>query len=192
MSKNSIEYLSKFLTKKEAKILFMLMKNSRTSDSMLKNLLNCKSENTPKYYRKKLESLGIIERYSVVINWERLGFKKKFLIVVECKNKDDFHRIAKRHVFLTKNYLNEKGELVYIETPYGLILLKEVLTTYNGVGIIIGYAQSMDAIKHYVEIYIKEKYPEMRVKEMYIVRDSTVKDFFIHENFVKQFIKTLK
>lgn len=65
-------------------------------------------------------------------------------------------------------------------------MLKEVSTSYGVAGVITGYAASEDAAKNYSEVYLKERYPDIKTAT-YILKDATIKDFFIQEEFIKKF-----
>lgn len=189
MDRNSkiIRNLNLPLNEKEAKTLLALMREGRLTNSELKKLLNFKSENSAKYYRRKLEKAKIIEGYSAVVNWEKLGLGTKFMIIAE-SDKETLRRIERDHVFSAWEYLKKVGDIVVTPTLFGPVLLKEVMTSYGKVGVILGYACSENAAKYYCEVYLKERYRNIKTK-LYILKDTTIKDFFIQRDFLMRYIE---
>ena len=188
MSQNNLiaKVLALPLNDKEAKTLLALIRDGRIKDSKLKEILGFKSENSAAYYRRRLEEAGIIERYAAVVNWQRLGYGTKFMIIVEGKDEKMFHEIERDHLFSADEYLNKIGEIVVTPTIFGPVILKEVSTSYGVVGIITGYAVSEDAARNYSEVYLKERYPGIKTTT-YILKDATIKDFFIQKDFIEKY-----
>lgn len=187
MSQNKIiKGLSPPLNEKEARALLALMRNGRVSDSKLKEILGFRSENSAAYYRKRLEKAGIIERYAAIVNWEKLEFSTKFMVLVEGNDEKTFHEIERDHVFSAHEYLSKIGDVVVTPTLFGPVVLKEVSTSYGVVGVITGYATSEDAAKNYSEVYLKERYPDIKTTT-HILKNTTIKDFFIQRDFIKKF-----
>ncbi len=162
------------------------MKDGRLKDCKLKEILGFRSENSAAYYRKRLEKAGVIERYAAVVNWEKLGFNTKFMVLVESEDEKIFHEIERDHVFSADEYLSKIGEIVVTPTLFGPVVLKEVSTSYGIIGVITGYAVSEDAAKSYSEVYLKERYPNIKTTT-YILKDTTIKDFFIQKDFIEKF-----
>lgn len=119
MSRNKIVRTLTQLNEKEARTLLALMKNGRLTDSKLKEILEFRSENSAAYYRKRLEKAGIIERYAAVVNWKKLGFNTKFLVLVEGNDEKTFHEIERDHVFSAHEYLSKIGDIVVTPTLFG-------------------------------------------------------------------------
>ncbi len=188
MKQNNLiaKILTPLLNDKEVKTLFALMKDGRIKDSKLKEILGFKSENSAAYYRKRLEKAGIIERYSAIVNWKKLGYSTKFMIIVEGKDEKMFHEIERDHVFSADEYLSKIGDIVVTPTIFGPVILKEVSTSYGVVGVITGYATSEDAARNYSEVYLKERYPGIKTTT-YILKDATIKDFFIQKDFIEKY-----
>jgi len=188
MNRNNLiaKVLTPPLNDKEAKVLLALLNDGRLKDSKLKKILGFKSENSAAYYRRRLEEAGIIERYAAVVNWEKLGYGTKFMIIVEGKDKKMFHEIERDHVFSVDEYLNKIGEIVVTPTIFGPVILKEVSTSYGVVGLITGYAASEDAVRNYSEVYLKERYPGIKTTT-HIIKDATIKDFFIQKDFINKY-----
>lgn len=62
------------LTRNEKTVLRKLLENSRTSDSDIARKLRITAQAVGKI-RKKLENLGIIKGYSMIVDYEKLGIK---------------------------------------------------------------------------------------------------------------------
>lgn len=186
-----IKNLNLVLKDKEAKTLLALMRDGRLTDSKLKEILGLRSENAAAHYRKTLEKERIIERYNTIVNWEKLGYKTKFMVLVEGKNKKFFHILEKNHILVTDEYLNKIGELVALPMIFGHILLRDVMTCYGRSGIIIGYATSEEAAKFYVEVYLRQIHPYIKTNLLFI-KDTSIKDFFVQRGFIEQYKKTLR
>lgn len=186
MSKNKEIFKGFRHNDKEVSILFALMKDGRLTDTKLKKILKFRSSNSAKYYRNKLEKTGIIEGYTAIVNWEKLGLNTMFMVLVEGNDNKTLHKIGRDHIFSTQEYLSEVGEMVITPTLFGTVVLKEVSVSYGKIGIITGYAASEDAAKNYSEMYLKERYPDIKTKT-YILKNTTIKDFFIQKDFIKKF-----
>ncbi len=186
MSKNKEIFKGFRHNDKEVIILFALMKDGRLTDTKLKEIFEFRSSNSARYYRNKLEKTGIIEGYTAIVNWEKLGLNTMFMVLVEGNDNKTLHKIGRDHIFSAQEYLSEVGEMVITSTLFGPVVLKEVSVSYGKIGIITGYAASEDAAKNYSEMYLKERYPGIKTKT-YILRNTTIKDFFIQKDFIKKF-----
>jgi DNA-binding Lrp family transcriptional regulator len=183
--------LSPALNEKQAKTLLSLMRDGRLKDSELKEILGFSSVSAAARYRKNLEKGGIIKGYTMIVDWEKLGYKTKFMILVEGEDKEALHEISKDHVMSTEEYLKKMGDILITPTLFGNVILKDVLTSFGEVGIIMGCATSDDAAKSYSELYLKERYPKIKTR-LLIIRDITINDFFIQNNFIDMYKKMIK
>lgn len=178
--------LSPTLNEKQAKTLLSLMRDGRLKDSKLKEILGFKSENAASYRRRKLEKEGIIKGYTAIIDWGKLGYKTKFIVLVDAVDKDTFHRIEREHVLAANEYLRSVGEIILIPTLFDPVLLKEVSTCYGVIGYITGYALDEDSVKNYANVYLTERYPGIKTT-IYFLKSMTVEDFFIHTDFIEKY-----
>ncbi|RMF89421.1 MAG: hypothetical protein D6733_06375 [Methanobacteriota archaeon] len=175
------------LSEKEAKTILSLLKDGRLSDSKLKEILGFKSENAAAYYRRKLEKKGVIKGYTAVVDWERLGYNTRFIITVEAESKEELKRIERDHVFSAGEYLREIGDIVCTPTLFGNVVLEDVATCYGMMACIHGVAASEDAARNYAEVYLRERYPEIKA-DVHILRDATIKGFFIQKEFIERYM----
>jgi DNA-binding Lrp family transcriptional regulator len=183
--------LSHVLNEKQAKTLLSLMRDGRLKDSELKEILGVKSDNAAAYHRRRLEKNEIIKRYRAVVNWGKLGYKKKFIILVETDDEKTFHAVVKNHILVTSEYLKRRGDVVILPVVFGEVILKDVLTCYGATGVIIGYATCEEAAKNYAEVYLKQIHPKIRT-QLFLLKDMTIDDFFVQKDFIKRFLKMLQ
>ncbi len=167
-------------------ILLYLFRDSSLTDSKIKEMMGFSSVTSASHYRKQLESRGLIKRYALDIDWEKLGYKTKFLILVEAEDKDTLHQVAKDHVLAAEEYAKRVGEIILVPIPFGKVVLKDVMTFFGELGIITGIAPSDDAAKMYAEVYLKERYPRAKIT-INLIKDVTVKDFLLQSEFIKAY-----
>ncbi|GBE19257.1 MAG TPA: hypothetical protein ENH13_07455 [Euryarchaeota archaeon] len=183
-----IENLFPNLNRNQTLTIVSLMRNGRLTDSKLKDILGYKSENSAAYYRKELEKKGIIKGYTAEIDWEKLGYSTRFLIIVEAENSVTLHEIERDHIFAADEYLKNVGDIVSTPTLFGNVLLKDVATSYGTLATIHGLATSEDAVRSYSEIYLKERYHGIQTT-VYILKDFSIIDFFIQKEFIEKYKK---
>jgi len=179
------------LSEKQTETLFYLIRNGRMKDSELKDALGFSSVTSAAHYRKNLEKRKVIVRYTALVDWKKLGYKTRFMVIVEGKDEKALTEISRNHILLTKEYLKTKGEIATLQMPHGKIILRDVLTCQSGEGIIMGYATSDIAAKEYSEFYLKELHPDIETR-LFIMESATIENFFIQKEFIKKCMKMIK
>ncbi len=188
-----IKYIKNFfnLNEKQMEALFYLIRNGRMRDSELRSALGFSSVTSAAHYRKNLEKRKVILGYTAVVDWKKLGYKTKFMIIVEGKDEEALREISRNHILLTKEYLKTKGEIAALQMPHGKIILRDVLTCQSGEGVIIGYATSDIAAKEYSEFYLKELHPDIETR-LFIMESATIENFFIQKKFIEKCMRMIK
>lgn len=124
------------------------------------------------------------------MDWEKLGFETRFMVLVECKSREEFHRLERRHVLITEEYRKKHGGVVMFSAMFGNVLLEEVATHYDKAGVIVGYSTGKEAAKFYAEVYLKQLHPEISTR-LFLLRNATIQNFFIQEEFLESYMEVI-
>jgi len=178
--------LSPYLNEKQALALLALMKEGRLTDTELKDVLGYSSVSAASRHRKKLEEKGIIKGYSAIVDWEKLGYVTRFLIIVEGESREALNEIARDHVLSTGEYLDNIGDMLITPGPLGDVILEEVMASFGEFGVIAGVATSEDAARSYCDLFLRERYSGAQMK-LLLVRNVTIDKFFIQKEFIESY-----
>lgn len=178
--------LTPILNKTQAKVLLELLRHGRLRDSKLKEVIGFKSNNTSAYHRRRLEKEGIIKGYRAIVDWEKLGYPCRFMVIAGSADREIAHQIERDHCFSAEEYQNKVGEMVITSVPHGEVILESVQITEEKMAIIFGYATSMDAAKSYCKIYLEGRYPGIET-ELFFSDIYTIEDFFISRESIEEY-----
>ncbi|MEE9593909.1 MAG: Lrp/AsnC family transcriptional regulator [Candidatus Hydrothermarchaeales archaeon] len=167
------------LSEKESRTIIEFLKNPNITDKELASVLEVKSSNGARRYRKKLEEKGILET-KVKISPEKFGFPIRFMVLASGSSKKESLEILKIHCLRAQKYLEDVGEVIIIPMGDGHVLIQNILTMEDLKGLIMGYATSLKTYHTYVDLYLPDAFPNI-VTESKVIHSSTIEDFLINE-----------
>ena len=103
----------------ELRLVAELMRNSRRSDRELAKVLGI-SQPTVSRAIKKLEEQGIIKEYTMIPDFNRLGYKILALTFVKVKRAFNQERIEKANEIVRKSLATGPFEVIMLERGLGL------------------------------------------------------------------------
>jgi len=103
----------------ELKLVSELMKNSRRSDRELAKALGI-SQPTVSRMIKKLEKEGYIKEYTIIPDFEKLGFKLLVLTFLRLKKELSADALEKARLAAKESLANSLSECIMIERGLGL------------------------------------------------------------------------
>ena len=161
-------------------ILLALLSDSKMPLSELAKIMKFKDGNSVAYHTRTMMQEGMIERYTIVPNWKRVGLPTEFIIMAEAKTEDELLDIEKKHIIMLDEYAKMHGDISAIPMISGCVLLQNVYHCYGDriMGIIIGRATSDQDAAVYCKDYLVNKYPGIKVS-LLINKYKTINDFFI-------------
>ena len=170
-------------------ILLALLADGKMTNTGLAKILKFKDGNSAAYHTRTMQQEGIIDRYTIVPNWKRIGLPTEFIILAEAETEEQLLEIEKRHIIVADEYASKQGDIVVTQTISGCVMLQDVYHCYGDriMGIIIGRATSDQDAAVYCKNYIVGRYPHIKVS-LLINKYRTISNFFID----KQAIKRLK
>jgi len=160
--------------------LLTLLENSKITNTQLAKLLEFKDGNSAVYHIRGMQKEGIIDRYTIVPNWKRIGLATEFIILAEADNDEQLLEIEKKHVIMADEYTKENENFVVTPTISGCVILQNVYHCFGDktMGIIIGRATSDQDAAVYCKNYLVTRYPNIKVG-LLINKYKTISDFFI-------------
>ncbi|MFQ5815694.1 MAG: Lrp/AsnC family transcriptional regulator, partial [Candidatus Hydrothermarchaeaceae archaeon] len=103
-NEKKVQNISPGMTEKKLLTLINLMRKGRISDSDLMKVLDLKSANAASYYRKHLEDQGIIKKYTVEIDWNKLGYPAEFIVLAEGEDMEASYDMEKEFLEALDEY----------------------------------------------------------------------------------------
>lgn len=160
--------------------MLTLLENSKITNTQLAKLLEFKDGNSAAYHIRGMQKEGIIDRYTIVPNWKRIGLATEFIILAEADNDEQLLEIEKKHVIMADEYTKENENFVVTPTISGCVILQNVYHCFGDktMGIIIGRATSDQDAAVYCKNYLVTRYPNIKVS-LLINKYKTISDFFI-------------
>ena len=143
-------------------------------------MLEFKDGNSAAYHIRGMQKEGIIDRYTIVPNWKRIGLATEFIILAEADNDEQLLEIEKKHVIMADEYTKENENFVVTPTISGGVILQNVYHCFGDktMGIIIGRATSDQDAAVYCKNYLVTRYPNIKVS-LLINKYKIISDFFI-------------
>jgi len=168
-------------------ILLTLLADSKITNAELAKTLKFKDGNSAAYHTRTMQQNGIIDRYTIVPNWKRVGLATEFIILAEAENEEQLLEIEKKHVIMADEYASEQGDIVVTPMISGCVVLKDVYKCYGdkNMAVITGRATSDQDAAVYAKNYLVTRYPDIKIS-MLISKYKTISDFFINKNAVEK------
>jgi len=187
--KEIAEIISEFssLSETDMHILLTLMENGKITNSKLAEILEFKDGNSAAYHTRAMHKDGVIERYTIVPDWKRIGLATEFIVLAEAENEEQLLEIEKRHVIMADEYASKQGDIVVTPTISGCVILQNVYHCFGDktMAIIIGRATSDQDAAVYCKNYLVSRYPDIKVS-LLMNKYKTISDFFIDERAIKK------
>jgi len=186
--KEIAEIISEFssLNETDMYILLTLMENGKITNAELAKILEFKDGNSAAYHTRSMQKDGVIERYTIVPNWKKIGLATEFIIFAEADNDEQLLEIEKKHVIMADEYAKENENFVVTPTISGCVILQNVYHCFGDktMGIIIGRATSDQDAAVYCKNYLATRYPTIKVN-LLINKYKTISDFFIENKAIE-------
>jgi DNA-binding Lrp family transcriptional regulator len=158
------------LDEKELIILLSLLENAKTSNVKLAERLGLGDGNAAAYHVKLLKKRAILSRYTVQIDWKKIGFPADFVILAESDEKAALLALE-RHLTLLQDYYQKRlGNVLLLPTPSGCVLLREISHCYGDktMVIITGSGTSDLDVAFFRENYLTRAFEGIRTTLMTI------------------------
>ncbi len=184
-NEKKIQNISPDLSEKKAIVLQNLMRDGRTGDSELMKVLDLKSANAASYYRKHLEDQGIVKRYTVELDWSKLGYSTEFIVLVEGEDMEASYDMEKEFLEALDEYQAKTGDIFILPSGNGRVIIEEVYSCFGvrPMGIIRGRATSEQDAITYSRYYIAERFPDVKTSFL-LVKGKSIKNFFIQRGYI--------
>ncbi len=156
------------LDKKSLTILLSLLENGKTSNVELAERLGLNDGNAAAYHVKLLAKRGVLTRYTVQIDWKKIGFSADFVIFAESDEKAELIALERHLIQLQEYYLKRLGDVLLLPTPSGCVLLREISHCYGDktMVIITGSGTSDLDIAFFRENYLARAFKGVRTTLM--------------------------
>lgn len=188
-TKEIAETISEFssLNETDMHILLTLMENGKITNAELAKILEFKDGNSAAYHTRSMQKDGVIERYTIVPDWKKIGLATEFIVLAEAENEEQLLEIEKRHVIMADEYASEQGDIVVTPTISGCVILQNVYHCFGDktMAIIIGRATSDQDAAVYCKNYLVSRYPDIKVS-LLMNKYKTISDFFIDERAIQK------
>lgn len=177
--------ISPGLGEKKNIVLSNLMQNSRITDSDMMKVLDLKSANAASYYRKNLEDQGIVRKYTVEVDWNKLGYPTEFVVLAEGKDMEANYDMEKEFIEALDEYRAKSGEVFILPSGQGRVIIEEVYSCFGErpMSIIRGRATSEQDAITYSRYYVADRFPEVKTTFL-LVKGKSVKNFFIQKGYI--------
>ncbi|MCZ7401704.1 MAG: hypothetical protein O8C61_05735 [Candidatus Methanoperedens sp.] len=168
-------------------ILLALLQDSEITNAELAKIMNFKDGNSVAYHMRTMEQNKMIDRYTIVPNWKRVGLPTEFIILAEAENEEQLLEIEKIHMIMTDEYASKQGDIAVIPTISGCVILQNVYHCFGDktMAIITGRATSDQDAAVYSKNYLVNRYPNIKVS-LLMNKYKTISDFFIDKNAIKK------
>lgn len=175
------------LDKTDMFILLALLENSEITNAELAKIMKFKDGNSVAYHMRIMEQNKMIERYTIVPNWKRVGLSTEFIILAEAENEEQLLEIEKIHIVMTDEYASKHGDIAVIPTISGCVILQNVYHCFGDktMAIITGRATSDQDAAVYCKNYLVNRYPNIKVS-LLMNKYKTIGDFFIDKNTIEK------
>ena len=188
-TKEIAETISEFssLNEIDMHILLTLMGNGKITNAELAKILEFKDGNSAAYHTRSMQKDGVIERYTIVPDWKRIGLATEFIILAEAENEEQLLEIEKKHVIMVDEYASERGDIVVTPTISGCVILQNVYHCFGDktMAIIIGRATSDQDAAVYCKNYLVNRYSDIKVS-LLMNKYKSISDFFIDERTIQK------
>ncbi len=171
------------LDKKDLIILLSLLGNSKTSNVELAERLGLNDGNAAAYRVKLLVKRGVLTRYTVHIDWRKIGFPADFMIIAESDEKSELLALERYLIQLQEYYQKRLGNVLLLPTPSGCVLLRDISQCYGDktMVIIAGSGTSDLDIAFFRENYLARAFEGIRTTLM-TTRYRTVDNWVVQKD----------
>lgn len=168
-------------------ILLSLLQDSKTTNAELAKIMNFKDGNSIAYHTRTMQKEGIIDRYTIIPDWKRIGLATEFIILAEAENEEQLLDIEKTHIMMADEYSSKQGDIVVTQTISGCVILQDVYHCFGNktMSVIIGRATSDQDAAVYCKNYIVGRYPNIKVS-LLINKYKTISEFFIDKHAIEK------
>ncbi len=175
------------LNETDTYILLTLLSDSKITNAELAKILKFKDGNSVSYHTRTMQQEGIIDRYTIVPNWKRIGLATEFLVLAEAENEEQLLEIEKMHVLMVDEYAAKQGDIAVTSTISGCIILQDVYHCFGDkkMAIIVGRATSDQDAAVYCKNYLVNKYPKMKTN-LLINKYKTINNYIIDGHAIKK------
>lgn len=176
-----------YLNQSDIFILLAMMENSKISNAELAKILDFKDGNSVAYHIRNIQKENLIDRYTLIPNWKRMGLSTEFIILAEAENEEQLLEIEKIHVMEAETHASTIGDIVITPTISGCVILENVYHCFGdkSMAIITGRATSDQDAAVYCKNYLVNKYPDITISLM-LNKYKTINEFFIDKNVIKK------
>ena len=176
-----------YLNQSDIFILLAMMENSKISNAELAKILDFKDGNSVAYHIRNIQKENLIDRYTLIPNWKRMGLSTEFIILAEAENEEQLLEIEKIHVMEAETHASKIGDIVVTPTISGCVILENVYHCFGdkSMAIITGRATSDQDAAVYCKNYLVNKYPDITISLM-MNKYKTISKFFIDKNVIKK------
>lgn len=176
-----------YLNETDVFILLILMENSKITNAELAQILDFKDGNSVAYHIRNMQKEEIIDRYTLIPNWKRIGLSTEFIILAEAETEEQLLEIEKIHVTEAEIYSSKIGDIVVTPTISGCVILQNVYHCFGdkNMAIICGRATSDQDAAVYCKNYLVNRYPNIKINLM-MNKYKTVNEFFIDKKVIKK------
>jgi len=171
------------LDEKDLIILLSLLGDGKTSNARLAERLGLSDGNAAAYHIKLLAKRGVLMRYTVQIDWKKIGFPADFVILAESDEKEALLALERYLTILQDYYQERLGNVLLLPTPSGCVLLSDISHCYGDktMVIIAGSGTSDLDIAFFRENYLARVFEGIRTTLM-TTRYRTVDNFVIQSD----------
>ena len=168
------------LDEKELIILLSLLGNAKTSNVELAERLGLRDGNAAAYHIKRLKTQAVLTRYTIQIDWRKVGFPADFFIFAESDEKAALLALERHLVLIQDYYQKHFGNVLLLPTLSGCVLLRDISHCYGDktMLLITGSGTSDLDIAFFRENYITRACEGIRTTLM-TTRYRTVDNFVI-------------
>ncbi|WP_094227786.1 hypothetical protein [Methanolobus psychrotolerans] len=176
-----------YISETDTFILLTLMENSKVTNAELAKILDFKDGNSVAYHIRNMQKEDIIDKYTIIPNWKKIGLSTEFIILAEAETEEQLLQIEKRHVMEAELYASEIGDIVVTPTISGCVVLQNVYHCFGdkNMAIIVGRATSDQDAAVYCKNYLVKKYPQIKIN-MLLNKYKTINDFFIDTKVIEK------
>ena len=171
------------LDEKELIILLSLLGNAKTSNAELAERLGLSDGNAAAYHIKRLKTRAVLTRYTIQIDWRKVGFPAVFVILAESDEKPALLALERQLVLLQDYYEKHFGHVLLLPTSSGYVLLRDISYCYGDKTMLVvgGSATSDLDIAFFRENYITRAFEGIRTTLM-TTRYRSVDNFLIESS----------
>ncbi|MFZ0010703.1 MAG: winged helix-turn-helix transcriptional regulator [Halobacteriota archaeon] len=171
------------LDEKELIILLSLLGNAKTSNAELAERLGLSDGNAAAYHIKRLKTRAVLTRYTIQIDWRKVGFPADFVILAESDEKAALLALEKHFILLEDYYEKHFGNVLLLPTSSGYVLLRDISHCYGDKTMLVvaGSGTSDLDIAFFRENYISRAFEGIRTTLM-TTRYRTVDNFVIQRD----------